>query len=157
MRTSGRSSLTALRAWSPEVITSSILICDCALRSDRMCIATCGTSSTTSRRICSANPHLVRRRRRGFVGHDKDSALAHPCERLPTVRAVAQLDHHPRLPDECGERLRRWIPELVTRRKPRYRTIGLYCIRDRGERDAKSFRRLSPHQFTPPDDLPSAQ
>src|SRR6266498_1900355 len=122
-----------------------------------MCIATCGTSSITSSRICSANPHLVRRRRRVGIRDDQDPAPARPSKRLEVVRAVAQLDHHPRLFDERGERLRRWIPELMTGRKPRYRTIGLYCIRDRRKGDAQPFWRLSSQQLAAPNDLSTVE
>ena len=61
--TSGEKAVaTVATAFSPLVTTSSILICVCALSSDRMCDATCGTSSITSNRICSpATPYLSQR------------------------------------------------------------------------------------------------
>ena len=59
---SGRMSATVGTALSPLVTTSSILIWVWALSSDRMCDATCGTSSITSNRICSpATPYLSQR------------------------------------------------------------------------------------------------
>ena len=59
---SGRISATVGAAFSPLVTTSSILIWVCALSNDRMCDATCGTSSITSNRICSpATPYLSQR------------------------------------------------------------------------------------------------
>ena len=62
MTMSGRISATVATALSPLVTTSSILICVCAFSSDRMCDATCGTSSITSNRICSpATPYLSQR------------------------------------------------------------------------------------------------
>ena len=62
------------------------------------------------------------------------------------MRPEDRFDRQLRLCGEGSERRWRWIPESIAGRQPRYRTIGLHDIRERGIRDAQPLRRLAAFQ-----------